>query len=238
MSRSSGMARVAGVVAFTVALAASAPSWAIIIVQFGNWEMLPTQTLDIPVLISSDTDERISGADLHLHAGAGDIVVGATITAVGMLDHATLPDPVFAAAPSQQVSYGDPWDVANGVSTGLKPAFAAFCNAISGPDADVPVGTSSVLAWLTFETDDAPPGVYPISLTSPELGATFLTKITGTLELDVDYILIDGQIYIEPEPSSWLLGLLAAAGVLSLGARRWHGYVVAQRPSKGDLYLQ
>ena len=196
---------------------------AIITVSFGNYIMAQGDQIVVPITISTDAAEEISAVDLYLQVEDGNTFTdGPYASLVDLLGSGQ----IFDVVSSSEAAYGDPWDTTSDQagdgagSTGLKPAFAVFANAPSGINADVPA--SGVLAYVTFDTNFAAiPGVYNVSFTMDDLGFTLMAKQTGTLENDVDYFLVDGQITVTPEPSSVLLGLFAAAGLAAVGVRRY-----------------
>jgi hypothetical protein len=107
-----------------------------------------------------------------------------------------------------------------GSSTGLKSATAVYANATSGPNADVPA--EGVLAYVQFSTAGVPAGVYNVGLENDDLfGASLMVNLAGVMEPGRDYFLVPGTITVTPEPSSLMLGLLAAAGVAFVGVRRY-----------------
>jgi hypothetical protein len=218
-------ARTSSLLTLAVVLCLPHTVQAVITLSFGNHLLFPNGTVEVPILISTDSNEEINAVDLYLQVedGMSNAVDGPYAIDIEFLDHPTLTDPVFSAVSSSVAAYGDPWEVENGTSTGLKPAYAVFANATSGPSADVPA--SGVLAYVTFQMNAVAAGTYHVSFTSDDLGPTLMAKTTGPLELGVDFFLVDGSFTSIPEPASGLLGAIGAAGAalalaLSRRARR------------------
>jgi hypothetical protein len=212
-----------GVLASAAFLCVPERAHATIFVSFPDVVMSPTDSLVIPITITTNASEEINAVDLYLQ-----VEDGLTFTSgpyASFLDMANGPGAtIWDAVSSTQAEYGDPWDTTSDQagdgagSTGLKPAFAAFATAVSGPDSDVPA--SGVLAYVTFDTNGAIPGLYNVFLESDDLGFTLMAKTSGPLELGSEYFLDAGTITVVPEPPSVVLGICAAVGLLSLVVHR------------------
>lgn len=212
--------RVLPFLALGLLLCVASPAMAHLTVTAGNHILNPNQAGQvIPIMISTDASEEISGLDLYLvingldgSADAPNVphITAEQLTGVGV---------VFGAVPATQFPYGDPWDVYNGgPSYGQNTAFGAAPNATSGPSADAPA--TGVLAFITVDTTGIFFGSWPLSLTDPFIfGPTLLSKITGPVD-PAGYTLIDGSLNIVPEPSSVVMGLFAAAGLVAVAIRR------------------
>jgi MYXO-CTERM domain-containing protein len=207
--------RVLPFIVLGILLCAAVPAQAVIHVTFGNHIMGQTDSKVFSVLISTDAAEEIAAADLYLQNGDGVTnVAGPYTTAVDMNGAGT----VGAAVSTTVQPYGDPYDVFPG-STGLETAYAIFCNATTGANADFPA--SGVLAFVTWETNNAALGDYPIGLSSNDLGDTLVAKVTGLLNINDEYFIHPGTITVTPEPSSVVMSLFAAAGVAAVAVRRY-----------------
>jgi hypothetical protein len=221
-------------VAMTILFSIVVPAQASVTVSFGDWYVQPESSIEIPIMITTDSADEINGVDLYVTVGDGNTGPAPFATAIEMISHLSLPDPIFGAVSSTQVTYGDPWEVFpgnsqgfGGSSTGLKSATAVYANATSGPNADVPA--EGVLAYVEFSTAGVPAGVYNVKLENDELfGASLMVNIAGVMEPGRDYFLVPGMITVTPEPSSVLLGSFAAVSLSVLCARRYRARQAAQ----------
>jgi MYXO-CTERM domain-containing protein len=213
--------RVLPFLALGLLLCVASPAMAHLTVTAGNHILLPnTPGQDITIMISSDTNEEISGLDLYLVINGGDSTVDQPGVPRITAENLTGPGTTFSLVASTTFPYGDPWDVVNGTSFGQNTAFGAAPNATSGPNADAPVNTNNVLAIITVDTTGILFGSWPLSLTDPFIfGPTLLSKVTGPVDPS-GYTLIDGSLNIVPEPSSIVMGLFAAAGLVAVAVRR------------------
>jgi hypothetical protein len=210
--------------ALAILFSIAVPARATITISFGNWEIEPEASLEIPILITTDSADELAAIDLYVTVEDGNTGPAPFATAIRMIFHPSLADPIFGAVSSQMVGYDDPWEVFpgdsggnGGSSTGLKPAYAALANASSGPDADVPA--SGVLAYMTFGTAGVPAGEYDVGFENPDLGFTVMADIAGVLEMNVDYFLVPGTITVVLEPSSIGLCVFAPAGLAAAAGR-------------------
>ncbi len=164
----------------------------------GDWIMGTNMTAVIQITVTGDPGDEFQGADLQFAIGGG--LVGPVVTAVDMVGPGTL----FNGNNNGQQDYGNPpWQ-----TPGREPQ--AFITTLSGF-----VGPNGVLAFVTLDSTGVGPGVYAITLTHPELGPSDLPPF-----FTPDTPLIDGTIWIEPEPSSVLLSTLAIAGFAAVAMRR------------------
>jgi hypothetical protein len=200
-------------VALGIVLSLPIRARATVFISFGNHTIFQGSSVTLPIQIFSDANEAISSVDLYLQVRDGITTPAPYVSAIDVLG----PGTTFGAVPSEAGSYGDPWDVYDGSeSTGLKTAFFVFAS----PAADVPVN-GTTLAYVTWTTPaNTPVMEYWVSLTMDDLGPTLVATTAGPLTLGEDYFLIDGVLDF-PEPSSLVLGFLAAAGLAAVGARRY-----------------
>ena len=201
-----------GLVVLSVLLCCPAAARATIFVQFPFFEMSQNSTVVVPISITANAGEQIHAVDLYLQIADG---TSGPFPFVANLD--LLTGTIFDAVPSTQFGYGDPWSVENGISTGYKPAYGAYADAVTGPDANVPA--NGVLAYLTITAlNDVPNGFYNVSFAPDDLGPTQIASTPGLL----DYVIVGTGFTVAPEPSSIVLGMfsIAALGWLAIRRRR------------------
>jgi hypothetical protein len=98
-------------VALAILFCIAAPAQATVTVSFGNWYVQPESSIEIPIMITTDSADEITGVDLYVTVGDGNTAPAPFATAIEMISHLSLPDPIFGAVSSTQVTYGDPWEV-------------------------------------------------------------------------------------------------------------------------------
>src|SRR5690606_30459048 len=150
-------------------------------------------------LVSGDPGEAFQGVDLYLTIGDG--LSGPLITAIDVIGPGTL----FNGNNFGQSDFGDPLPSRTAV---------ALASTQTGT-----VGPTGVLAIVTIDTTGIVAGIWDLKLTSDLYGASDLPPFNTFDEPML--VLVDGTIGgLCPEPSSYMLGVLAIAGLCAAVVRR------------------
>jgi MYXO-CTERM domain-containing protein len=153
----------------------------------------------IPIYVSASAGETVNAANLALQID-GPAGVAPAITGI----HLTDPGMIFAAAPSTVVQYGAPSD---------PPTQTLYESGLVDSGSDV--SANGLLAYMLIDTFQI--GLFPLHLSITDFGSSELYNSQTGL---YDAVLIDGNIMVGPEPSSYVLAAMGLAGLAIAAARR------------------
>jgi hypothetical protein len=169
---------------------------------FPNTNGGPLNTFTISI---SGNDTNIAGAVINAQVADGGPLVGGAVVAPGFTGNMTTPGALFATN-----------------NTGIADLNGgAFGNQLVLLQTTTNAGTVSdvggvTLVTLTFDTTGFSYGVWPLIFSGTLNGDTGIGSTAGIIPLQIT----NGNIWLEPEPSSLVLALLAAASLAAIQWRR------------------
>jgi len=164
----------------------------------------PQNTIQISI---SGNDANIAGAVINAQVADGGPLVGGSIIGPGFTGNMTAPGSLFATN-NTGISDLNPGFV-NGNQIVLLQTSTA-----SGVVSDV---GGALLVTLTFDTTGFFEGTWPLLFSGTVNGDTGIGSTAGIIPLEIT----NGTLWLDPEPSSLVLALLAAASLAAIKWRRW-----------------
>jgi len=155
----------------------------------------------VPIFVVSDTPDTTQGLAFNAQLGDGGPDVGGSDVTPLMTGDAIGPGTLFELNHNAQNDGSAP------------PSFVNLGFTTQSGTVPIPVG-ASLLAVLTFDTTGFVEGVWPLLLSGTVNGDTQILGTTGALSI------VNGEIFVEPEPSSAVLAGLSLVGLVAWSWRK------------------